>query len=863
MTKAEQEQNVKLWQGYNRGTAQQREVFSRLDSAMSLLEKLPYFADDGISINLDTPSGSYGFYTNGKNFGLSASPLAFLFNIIQALGVDEGTLKEWIIELLVRVLPAVEVGVKASLLANIKSIVSCSSDPRIPLKFRKRVGFNSVLGNNALTDIDRGIKIPVAAIDPNGILNLSPFTEPGLLKYFGCMSDTVYDEAIRKKTEVPYSYGPNIIGDIVKQGNGNVRKAKLARADDFNAFLWFVMHNGNKKLPTKIRIRNNQFTFKRKTYTVTKGKNLLGTLNVQKPTDIPETDIIPGDSFYDPDNPNLIGMCLKNSYAADGETPTGNTIVPISSDWYSCNWYVDKSNYYSANLGFKQKADRDYSKEKAICNLRYFKRSESPYVDANLPEYFKFYILPKPYVLLPSLNANVTGTSSETSINQEVDNDGNVISVTTVTTTALVEPEVNWRVVRLLFNAEGDADSHGKFSLNSDNSPTEPTLTKVGVVDDIATYNIRNSHGTQLKFNIKTGKYWLYPNKDHLESFLVECYPGLTVYEFNYDYIMGMKLFDPKVVCQQLFENSLNPAYNANFEMSFNKLKDTNNYPYFGDKQRLIGIISNILNEDDDEINDCFYTFSNEQFEEMLKKTTEKKYHEQPFNQGYAEGESFDLSEVYKTLSEYPETGTLKDQIDVINKAIEQTCGIFDKQKKVLATADSSTLKTDFLTDILQKLVLTIVDAILSPKLLMLLIVNEQLMGDQGEPTSTDALMSAMKGLVKGLIREIRDLIMQKLLDYIIGYLTPMAVQMKAEIGKEQMAAYMALIRLLFSWFNSGKSTANNLSGILKALFKRLRKKKKYNTETEIDLPTVLDEITYADIFDTDGTVDAPIINNC
>ena len=74
---------------------------------------------------------------------------------------------------------------------------------------------------------------------------------------------------------------------------------------------------------------------------------------------------------------------------------------------------------------------------------------------------------------------------------------------------------------------------------------------------------------------------------------------------------------------------------------------------------------------------------------------------------------------------------------------------------------------------------------------------------------------------------------------------------------------YKDMINLLTMWYKYSKATVNNLSGILKALFKRLKKHKKYNEKTEFDLPTVLDEITYADIFDTDDAIDAPIINDC
>ena len=116
--------NVK---NYNEKVRKQKEIFSRIDLTMAILEKLPEFTD----FTLDS------MYDN--SFTFSTSPLGFIFNILHSLGVDEETLKSWIIEILVYTLPTVEMGIKASLLANIKSLVSCNADPRIPLYLRKKV----------------------------------------------------------------------------------------------------------------------------------------------------------------------------------------------------------------------------------------------------------------------------------------------------------------------------------------------------------------------------------------------------------------------------------------------------------------------------------------------------------------------------------------------------------------------------------------------------------------------------------------------------------------------------------------------------------------------------------------------------
>lgn len=814
---------------YNEKVRKQRETFGYIDAAMATLEQLPAFSDE---------------FLNRSTFVFSESPLGFLFNIIKVLGVSEETLKKWIVEILVYVLPTVEIGVKAALLSNIKKLISCNSDPRIPLRLRKKV--TDSVYTNILTGYneERGIYINPDVIDPEGILNLSPFTQPGMMYYFGCTKEAVHDSTIQGvESEANYN---NVVGDA------NTRTAKLVRADDFNAFLWYVIHKGNKQNPFKVTIENGNSGFKtfkvegdNTVYNITSSNNsILGPITIETADGI-ESNIIAGNTFYDVNCPNYISICIKSETREDG-TVYKNTIVPISSDWFSCNWYVDNTDYYGENLGIKKTKPRNYSKEKAICNLRYCQRYDyKGNVIPNTPASLRFTILPKPYVLLPEMVEEISGEGEH------------------------VTTHFQWKPIRLLFDAEGNADQKGKFSLISETYNFEPTLSVKTADTDNIIYNVRGiKQGgvhdicTELTVNKKTGAYSLKKTNDY-KSALVECYPGLTVYEFNYDYIMGMKLFDPKVVCQKIFDNAANPMYDAYFAFTLNKLKDHHKYPYFAGKQKIIEIVQNILEEDDDEINDCFYSFSNEQYDEMLRKTEEIKYHQMPFNQGYNEGETVDFSSVTAILNNFPENGSLEEQKDAIDKAISQACVILDERDKITALTDKSTIKIDFLTNLLEQLVKAIVDAVLSPKVLMLLMVNNILMNPRGEVDdtfNTEQLLRILENVIKALIREVRDLIMQKLLDYILEELTPMSLQIQERVASEQFDAYMAIIKLLLRWFNKGVQRVSRLNSIINSMASRYNKN---GENSEIDLASIINDITYADIYPDDIKDKEPIINNC
>ena len=771
-------------EGLRKKREKQQEAFASIDAAMAILEKMPDLVDVGLD------------FLNADSFTFATNPMDFLFNILKALGVSEEKLKEWITDILVAALPAVEVGVKGFLLSNIKSIISCEFDPRIPWYIRKKAGdsvYIDFVRNPAA--FERGIDIGLNVIDPEGILDLSPFTEPGLKYYFGQSEDVNEDS--------------------------NSKISKLARADDFNAFLWYVIHKGRQN-PIAVSLDSNgTFIYGGTEYTATTNNNVAttmkGVIDLMCPT---SKEFIVGTTFCDFGDPREVLICIEKH---DGL----NVLVPISSDWNSCNWYVDKTQYYKNNI--KDNGNkRDYLNEKGICNLMYtdigdYKGSAEVKPPAGL-DYLRFTILPKPAVIIPSVNKDKNTK----------------------------EVKANWRFVRLLFDEDGTPNSKGKYSL-----PGESAIKYIESDDEHIRYSIE---GTVVLFNTKTGEYEL-ENKELGAMSLIECYPGLTVYEFNYDYIMGMRLFDPKVVCERLFQSATNSRYTAGISINLNRQKDKSNYPFLSGKQKITEIVKKILETDEEELNDCFYKFSNTEYDEMLEKTAKLKYNQSPYTEGYADGQVIDMSSVEKIMVTYPKDGTIEEQKKVISMALDEACNAVEKSMIPDSQGKKASVRISFLTNILQQLALCLTDCIMSPKVLLLLLINNELMNDCGDMITTDQLMTVCKNVVTSLIKEVRDLIMQKLLSYIVEFLTPMVLEIQAFIASEQFAAYMAVLRLLLSWYNVGAISLARLNSVLSSIMSKF-KNGNYDG-ANYELSGILDDVNYADIYGDKIKDTAPIINNC
>ena len=430
------------------------EALSKIDMAQAMADKVLIILD---------------LIQSNKSYPLDQNAMSFLMNILNSLGVSFDVIEEWLTNFLVYVIPTLELSTKAYLLSNLKNMVGCSTDPRIPEKYRKKHKSQ----DDTESSQERGIDIDIESIDYLDKLSISPLSDNGKGLYFGL--DGIND-----------SY-------------------KFARADDFDAFLWFVIHKG--KFPNssivKLDKNNNLILGSHKTTKNYKG-SLLSSLEVTYNEDDPST-ILLGNTFQY-ESGRTISMCIDIKYNDKGKI-LNNTIVPISDDWSSVNWYTRRANYFTKNIigdkASKISAKRDYSKEIPICNIQYIDQgsTDSPVI-GTVNNKLRFTILPKPLVYINPKELTIK---------------------------------------KILFNENGDFDKNGKYTLSD---------TKF---DEI----FKKEKSKDFEFNEGKSK------ADVIRS-MYECYKGLTIYEFNYDLIMGMKLFDARSIVSALFDTLQNASLGLN-----------------------------------------------------------------------------------------------------------------------------------------------------------------------------------------------------------------------------------------------------------------------------------------------------------
>ena len=729
---------------------EQRETLALVDAILALLEKNP---------------------TNGgTNITLSANPFDFLIDMISKI-VNKKEMIDWLSNMLVKVLPSMELAIKAAILSNLKSTIDCNNDPRIPNWIRMSV--NSDDSKN----FDKGLKFDVRSLDYTNMLQVSPLTVQGMNLYFGTRTlfEVLGDSEL---SDIKYSTFKKALNDCKKYGIDITRISnkseitsvyELARARDFNAFIWFIIHKAKFiKEANKSDLPDDFDILK-----PFEGKETLGVNDL--------ATIIPGEIVKDG---KFFSLCIKSEESNRQETKvlekdyiTKNTsteeinagysttdysykIVPVSINNLSANWYVNSGTFYNFLLPQNKRKERDYSKDYPIFNLQYF--DELTYNGKKYYNTLRMMILPKPFVHLPKDN------------------------------------EPAWRIQSILFNENGEPDSKGRFSVKSE--------------DD---YDI----------NLETGEYSL---KNNDKSKLYECYPKLTVYEFNYDFVMGMQLFDPTVVATKLIEmftNCFTYGSGVGLDVSINKSETAY-------QMRISEIVKNIVESTAYEVSDCFYTFDNSKYDSMLNDAELKRSRLYPFNEnGNLSATESNTEKSFEILNEFDNNATLQENIDVMTRTITQATANITEE---VLPEDKYGIDINIIEGFIKMLVNVTVESLLTPKMILLFETNRQLMGDNNIKLSIEEFLESITGLIVAIVSEIRDLILQQLLDWVMKLLQELFEVIADELLKEQLEYYYRLIK-----------------GMLEACW--------IKASHRSPLDSKLDVVNYADI----DLIDKPKENNC
>lgn len=753
---------------------EQKEVLAFIDAILAMTEKVPESPSIGVEIPIN--------------------PFSFLTSIILKITTKD-KLIDWLANMLVVGLPVIELGVKSALLSNLKATIDCNNDPRIPDWIRRDFDDDGTASKAS----EKGMFVDVRAIDFKNMFKTSPLSDDGKNFYFG--TNTFYtinkDEEegniyVTRKEAVQRCLEKNYNEKLILKHSECNSPYELVRAKDFNAFMWLVINKGY--FPNGVKNID-----KLNVNITSENKSLLGVIECEEECGAGEQPLYGVGNYIA--SGSSVSLCIESEVVNEDAPPLeddgsdfnpyesimqdnvnnnfGNrtyrySIVPISSNNRSLNWYTNSGDFFQFLKPSKNRTPRDYNKEHGICNLQYFDKISVPN-SGNIRNTLRFTILPKPFVHVPK------------------------------------GKEPIWRLKRILFNEKGEPDPKGRFSVRVDG---------YDVTDTTTTYTLRptaNGGGNcNLIVNIETGSYSL-SNPSAKDYYLYECYPKLTVYEFNYDYVMSMQLFDPKVVARQLIDSALNLRGGINVNVNLN----TSQLFY---QNKLREIIEKIVAATSYGANDCFYSFDNSKYESMTRDAELKRANKFETNDGKRKLNSESLATVMNPLGKFDDNANVTTNVGYMSECLSRASRI----------NQGSNFDGFIIQHMINSLCTILVESLLTPKVMLLFEVNRMLMGQSAFSNNKDLkqnsfdfeeVLRSMTGLITSIVIELRDLILQELINWCLDILEELLSKVKDMIVSEQLEYYSRLIQKLFKAcsFSSGRKS---------------------------EIPTELDVVNYADIDD-------------
>lgn len=276
----------------------------------------------------------------------------------------------------------------------------------------------------------------------------------------------------------------------------------------------------------------------------------------------------------------------------------------------------------------------------------------------------------------------------------------------------------------------------------------------------------------QLIFNdLEDNRYW---NK--------ESGHGRTVMSFNTDYIMSLKLFDAKCIASQLVSELMGVKVGVDVSFKAQLLNE-----------EIENIISQVIRNDNYGVSDCFFAFSNKDYDALMQKAEIRHSQGMPFSN--IEGnfdETVELN-ILKELENVSKDATQEEIKTFLKGAMYNIRAHKRKDGKFSFSADGGVNTDMMLETLLDSLCKIVIRSVISPKVYLLILTNRALMGDVRN-TDLEDFIERCKNLFMNITTQITDLIMQAIMDIIVDQLKPLAAKLVQKIGMEQVEYYRELL---------------------------------------------------------------------
>lgn len=266
-----------------------------------------------------------------------------------------------------------------------------------------------------------------------------------------------------------------------------------------------------------------------------------------------------------------------------------------------------------------------------------------------------------------------------------------------------------------------------------------------------------------------------------------------TIFDFNKDYLENIRIFVPRIILSHLIEALIHGKISILDTLLRSEEENIID-------QKLEAIINGVLEETDYVSSDCYFSFSNDDYIEMMQKTELDKY-----SATYTGGDKslaikYNKEELLNRLDSVNSKATMNEKISEITKTVYDIAAVPSNDSSVLASDGSIPMaNSQWLNRIISAIMKPMVKALLTPQVMLLFIINFESAGliklDGDFEKIMQIIYKKILSLFVGLARYIRDKIIEFLLKLFAEKITPMLVLWSARINLEAIEDWIRLLQ--------------------------------------------------------------------
>lgn len=304
-----------------------------------------------------------------------------------------------------------------------------------------------------------------------------------------------------------------------------------------------------------------------------------------------------------------------------------------------------------------------------------------------------------------------------------------------------------------------------------------------------------------------------------------------TIFEFNYDYIFSLKLFDSKVLVAN-FINAILGIANSSIDSLLNVKYTLQQEAIAG---KVSQIVKTLMESESTVIDDSFFSFSNSEYDALLNETEIKYSENYKFGEVYGSLNQDDINNITKELNGIGNAATLNEQETIIKN-------IFTNVSATAATNGDASLTDNFtfgeniILELIKGSITQIMLQVLSPKVMLLYAINSYFMGDvtDGDFSKINVtnLIKGLNNLIVSITRQILEILLKELLSKLLNELKNLLNDLIRKLLIERIEYYTEILRGILS--------------LIKMFYDALSNNNNNNN-------TIIDNVNFADIVPPDN----------